>query len=378
MEQPFLPARQAPSHSLPQHATALLRQARDVVDGISSADDAWRGVRPFTLVRRGDRNTVLRTRVPEGDGTPLVFKLLGGDAELADADLRYMSALTGRGVVPDVVADLGDARGFAMVDAGDETLSRVLEQRSAREAQAAIVQMAQVYARLHVEGRAMVARTQAMRDGVLTRELGTWTDGLARALEWLQLSDEDVRVRRALTRIVNAWYADREALTLTHGDPAPSNVLFLPESGEARLVDFEYGAARHPAHDIAAWDVLCPLPNDLVQLLRDEYAAARSALGWPMTPYDHRYASVVAYRALALLAWLPREARDQDRPWVDAWSARQAVLSTLDRLVLRCAGDSELQRLAEAASEAAIRWRKEWPEIEEVLPPWPALRGNTA
>lgn len=373
MEQPFLPARQAPSHSLPQHASALLRQARDLVDGISSAGEAWRGARLFTLLRRGDRNTVLRSRLP-GDGAErLVFKLFGSEAELADADLRYMSALTGRGVVPDVVADLGDARGYAMVDAGDETLTRVLEQGSVEEARAAIVRMAQAYARLHVEGRAMVARTEAMRDGVLTRELGTWTDGLARALEWLQLSDDDTRVRRALTRIVNAWYADREALTLTHGDPAPSNVLFLPESGEARLVDFEYGAARHPAHDIAAWDVLCPLPNDFVQLLRDEYAAARSALGWPMTPYDHRYVSVVAYRALALLAWLPREAREQDRPWVDSWSVRQAVLSTLDRLAQRCAGDSELQRLAEAASEAALRWRREWPEIENVLPPWPAF-----
>lgn len=378
MEQPFPPARHAPSHALPQHATALLRQARDLVDGISSAGEAWRGARPFTLLRRGDRNTVLRSRLPGEGAASLVFKLFGGEAELADADLRYMSALTGRGVVPDVVAELGDARGFAMVDAGDETLTCVLEQGSDREARAAIVRMAQAYARLHVEGRAMVARTEAMRDAVLTRELGAWTDGLARALEWLQLSDEDSRVRRALTRIVNAWYADREALTLTHGDPAPSNILFLPESGEARLVDFEYGAARHPAHDIAAWDVLCPLPNDFVQLLRDEYAAARSALGWPMTPHDHRYVSVVAYRALALLAWLPREAREQDRPWVDAWSARQAVLSTLDRLAERCAGDSELQRLAEAASESAIRWRREWPEIDTVLPRWPALSSRAS
>lgn len=373
MEQPFLPAREAPPHSLPQHAAALLRQARDVVDGMSSTGEAWRGVRPFTLLRRGDRNIVLRSRLSGDDGARLVFKLFGGEAELADADLRYMLALTGRGVVPDVVADLGDGRGFAMVDAGDETLTRVLEVGSAREVREAIVRMAQAYARLHVEGRAMVARTEAMRDGVLTRELGVWTDGLGRALEWLQLSDDDSRVRRALSRIVNAWYADREALTLTHGDPAPSNVLFLPEGGEARLVDFEYGAARHPAHDIAAWDVLCPLPNALVQLLRDEYAAARGALGWPMTPYDHRYVSVVAYRALALLAWLPREAREQDRPWVDAWSARQVVLSTLDRLAQRCAGDSELQRLAEAAREAAVRWRSEWPEIGAVLPPWPAL-----
>ena len=184
--------------------------------------------------------------------------------------------------------------------------------------------------------------------------------------------------RSALTRIVTAWYADRGALTLTHGDPAPSNVLFLPEGGEARLVDFEYGAARHPAYDLAAWDVLCPLPNEFVQGLTREYAAARAALGWPVSTDDDSYVAVVAYRALALLAWLPREARERDCPWVDAWSARQAVLSTLDRLAVRCTGDTALHTLAEAAREASARWRRSWPDVTEVLPPWPALRGALA
>ena len=378
MEHPYLPGRQETTPPLPVHATALLRQARDFVDGLASVGESWRGAHPFTVLRRGHRNVVVRARVAV-DGSPtLVLKLAGDEADLADADLRHMLALSGLGVVPDVVAEHGEARGFAMVDAGDDTLTRVLEQGTPGEVQQGLARMARAYARLHVEGRALVARTEALRSGGLTRELGDWTDGLPRALEWLQLSDEDSRVRRALTRIVTAWYADRGALTLTHGDPAPSNVLFLPEGGEARLVDFEYGAARHPAYDLAAWDVLCPLPNDFVQGLTREYAAARAALGWPVSTDDDSYVAVVAYRALALLAWLPREARERDCPWVDAWSARQAVLSTLDRLAVRCTGDTALHTLAEAAREASARWRRTWPDVTEVLPPWPALRGALA
>ncbi len=360
---------------------ALLRTARALHDGPATPSEPWQRDVAFTVLRRGERNTVLRAVVhgPEGDARRVVLKLFGNDADLADADWRCMQALSGTSIVPDVVATLGDARGFAMEDVGDETLERVLARGTASDALQVVARMATAYARLHVEGRALVARTEAMRSSALTHELAAWTDGIPRALAWLRLSDDDSRVRRALSRVVHAWYAARDAVTLTQGDPAPGNVLLLAD-GSVRLVDFEYGAARHPAHDLAAWDVICPLPNEAVQLLRAHYAADRAALGWPMVEEedDAAYAAACVHRALALLSWLPPGARDVDRPWVDSWSARQAVLSTLDRLAARARHDMELQRLAEAAEVAAAHWRSAWPELGEVLPPWPAFRGAIA
>jgi len=381
MEYPNSSGRMGPTDAIPALAESLLRDARRLLNGVPGPDEEWRGATRFTVLRRGDRNTVMRARVPGDDDVDpasartLVLKLAGDDADLADADLRNMHALTGLGIVPDVVADGGEARGFAMRDAGDDTLTRRLMAESPAIARDGVVRMARAYARLHVEGRALMDRTASMRQAAMTRELGLWMDGLPRALAWLRIGAHDARVRRAMSRISAAWYAGREQLTLTHGDPAPGNVLFTRD-GEARLVDFEYAAPRLPAYDLTAWDVLCPLPNDLLQLLRAEYAAARGALGWPVAADGEAYDVVVAYRALALLAWLPPEGVERDRRWVDAWSVRQAVLSTLDRLADRCRANGELQRLAEAAAAAAAHWRGEWPTVTEVLPPWPALASR--
>ncbi|MBK6304685.1 MAG: hypothetical protein IPF47_02740 [Gemmatimonadetes bacterium] len=377
MEHPYLPGRQETTPPLPVHATALLRQARDFVDGLASVGEAWRGAHPFTVLRRGHRNVVVRARVAV-DGSPtLVLKLAGDEADLADTDLRHMLALSGLGVVPDVVAEHGEARGFAMVDAGDDTLTRVLEQGT---------------------------------PGRYSRAWPAWPARMP-AFTWRGApSSPGPRRCAPVASPVNSATGPtdcrgpsngcscRTRIRACGGRSRASSPPGMPIAGPSRsrtsirrratcssfrraarpLVDFEYGAARHPAYDLAAWDVLCPLPNDFVQGLTREYAAARAALGWPVSTDDDSYVAVVAYRALALLAWLPREARERDCPWVDAWSARQAVLSTLDRLAVRCTGDTALHTLAEAAREASARWRRTWPDVTEVLPPWPALRGALA
>lgn len=380
MEHSYAPVTAGPGNALTLRAAALLRSARHCVDAATAESEGWRGTPAFTVVRSGDRNTVLRARVPNGGhaGTSLVFKLPVGDAERADADLRCMLALTGTGVVPDVVAELSDARGFAMQDAGDCTLEWALARGGERGVRAAVAAMARAYARLHVAGRSQARHHEGLRSAARTRELGDWTDGLPRAFAWLHLADGDARVRRALTRIVAAWYADRDTLTLTHGDPAPGNVLLVGASGEARLVDFEYGAVRHPAYDLTAWDVLCPLPNDLVQHLRHAYVSERARLGWPVPAAHVGYEAILAYRALAMLAWFPPAARERDGDWVAPWTVRQAVLSTLDRLGERGADDPHLRGLAEAALTAAAHWRREWPEIVDVLPRWSSLRNAVA
>jgi hypothetical protein len=366
----------------PVDVPALLRAARDMADGRVGATEAWRGEATFTILQRGERNTVLRAAfaVPGGETRRVVLKLFGDDGDLADADWCCMQALSGTGVVPDVVAESSDARGFAMADVGDETFERVLAEGSASDAMQVVARMASAYARLHVEGRALVARTEALRSSALTGELSRWMDGLPRALAWLQLTERDARVRRALARVMQVWYAGRDAVTLTQGDPAPGNVL-LHADGTVRLVDFEYAAARHPAFDLAAWDVICPLPNEAVQLFRAHYAEARAALGWPLAEGEDEaaYAAILTHQALALLSWLPTTAREHDVPWVASWSARQAVLGTLERLATRARADTALQPLADAADQAAASWRRAWPEVgEALLPPWPAFRGAIA
>jgi hypothetical protein len=364
----------------PAMVPSLLRAARALHEGHAGATEAsWEGV-AFTVLRRGARNTVVRATVTAspGQARSVVLKLLGEDHELAAADWRCMKALSGTGVVPDVVMRLPDVHGFAMVDAGDETLARVLERDTAGDALRAVASMAVAYARLHVAGRTVVTRDGAARFPAGRDEAVRWRDGIGRALSWLHLTGDDPSLPHAVERVLRVVTAG-DAATLTQGDPAPGNVFLTPHR-PARLVDFEYGAVRHAAHDLAAWDVICPLPNEAVQALRSGYADARERSGWPLGPGedDASYAAVCTHRALALLSWLPAAARHGDVPWVASWTARQAVLSTLDRLAERARDDVALHWLADAAQQAAVHWRRAWPDVRDVLPPWPAFRDRNA
>lgn len=359
------------SHSLTQAARALIAVH-------AQRNRAWRGGAQLHVLRRGDRNMVFRAVAADGSGAAptLIVKIAVGDPALAESDVRCMQSLTGTGVVPDVVLESEVQRGYLVTDAGDDTLQRVLEEGTAGDVTDAVHRMARVYARLHVEGRSLVGKTEALRESELTRELVPWMDGIEHALSWLRLDAGDARCRRALARITSAWYASRRILTLTHGDPAPSNVLLTPD-GEARLVDFEYGSPRHPSYDLSVWDSLCPLPLELVDAHLETYAAARAELGWPVDESEASdYASLVAYRALAMLSWLPQSARSTDESWVETWSVRHAVIAVLERLAVRGAVDADIAPLAERAQENAQRWRARWPEVGEALPSWPALRGE--
>ena len=376
MEFPESRFRIGADETLAGQAIALLREGRRFLSGGAGGAEAWRGAQ-FDLLRRGDRNTVLRARLASGhDGIAptLVLKFWDGDVERADADLQALTALAESGVVPRIIAEDAATRGFAMEDLGDDRLEDRLQGDDRAGAWGAVEAMGEVYARLHVEGRAHVVRTGALRAAGQTRDFAAWAEALPRALAWLALEGDDPRVQRAVRRIMPAWYASRESLTLTHGDPAPTNVLFDP-SGRARLIDFEYAGARPPAYDETAWEVLCPLPEAPLRRLRSAYAAARAAMGWPIDPDAHAYEALVAYRALALLSWLPASARERDRAWVGAWRVRQAVVHALERLAGTLGGDAELQPLADAGERAARRWRAAWQLEGTVRPVWPALEG---
>jgi hypothetical protein len=149
-----------------------------------------------------------------------------------------------------------------------------------------------------------------------------------------------------------------------------------------RLVDFEYGAYRHALYDVTAWDVLCPLPEDLVTLVRETHRVALAAT-WPAAHDEARYheawAALASFRALALLNWIPAGSLEADRPWVEDWSARQAVLAALFRLWRNASTVLSLAALGRAAERAFHALAARWPEIgaekgeAAFLPHWPAL-----
>lgn len=160
-------------------------------------------------------------------------------------------------------------------------------------------------------------------------------------------------------------------LALSHGDPAPTNNHVGPSS--TRLLDFEYGAYRHALYDVTGWYVLCPLPETWLAALHGtfrEHLARDGALSVDEEGYGAAWAAMSAYRALAILGWLPLDIVDEDRPWAEEWTMRGALLTAATRLGRATAGPGGLSALSEAGSQLARAARRRWPELGSGLPWW--------
>jgi hypothetical protein len=173
-------------------------------------------------------------------------------------------------------------------------------------------------------------------------------------------------------------YAHPTVASLTQGDPAPSNVVFTPD-GQARLVDFEYGAERQALSDVVQWWIRCPLPEPwfeaLIDRVRAELLAAR--VYRDADAFDDDLSHAATYAALYMFTWLPISATvSDDPPWVGRWHARQALLSSSSRGARAARAvpalapiHAWLARLNEALQQA-------WPASGDGAPDWQDLVGK--
>jgi len=239
----------------------------------------------------------------------------------------------------------------------------------------------------------------------VTRELGRLTARLATATHQPPPSVDDVAIREcsalaAAWPKVEAWAAqlgvrgndavaaavaavlDRWAYpskaSLTQGDPAPSNVVFLPD-GQGRLVDFEYGAQRHVLADLVQWWIRCPLPERWFESVVDEVRAAfvGNAIYADAEAFDDDLAYVATYAALYMFTWLPIDQTIADDPaWVGAWRARHALLSSSSRGMRAARSAPHLLPLAEWLDALNSALMRAWPASGDGAPDWNALVGK--
>ena len=132
-------------------------------------------------------------------------------------------------------------------------------------------------------------------------------------------------------------------LAFSHGDPAPSNALVRAD-GTIVLIDFEYAGARHRGYDIAAWHVLCPLDEALLDALHAGYGVEIDELD-----------AMIRWRAAQVIAMVPLSVLETDRDFVPGWSSR-------------CAVTTAARRGGFDALHGALAPR--WPESADRLPEW--------
>jgi hypothetical protein len=183
---------------------------------------------------------------------------------------------------------------------------------------------------------------------------------------------------RAIAAVTDC-YANGKPASLTQGDPAPSNVAFTTD-GQARLVDFEYGAQRHALADLAQWWIRCPLPEpwfeELVDIVRNELMAA--GIYDNVDVFDDDLAHLATYAAMYMFTWLPiGAALTEDPPWVGNWRVRQALLSTCTRGARAARSARGLEALSEWLTQLGAALSRAWPASGDGTPDWNALVGKS-
>jgi len=237
--------------------------------------------------------------------------------------------------------------------------------------------LGQVMARLIIATR----HTPPDVDDVAIRERAALVEAWPKVDAWageigVRTSDD---VARAIATVEDR-YAHPPKASLTQGDPAPTNVVFTPE-GQARLIDFEYGAQRHVLADLAQWWIRCPLPEPWFEAIVDEVRAALIAaqIYRDADEFDDDLAHIAAYAALYMFTWLPiRPALSGDPAWVGAWRVRQALLSSSSRGMRAARAGSGLAPLAEWLAELNSAMTREWPASGDGAPDWFAIVGKNA
>jgi hypothetical protein len=340
------------------------------------------------VIKDTARSLVLRCRVegtPAG-GSSVIIRQVRADAARGFSDwagLEFLSALPeARGLVPRFIAGDAAARLFVMEDLGSgRNLQDILEHEGTAALRTALGSLARQMARLHRAALGKEHDFEELRRSLPEAdELGrqtesrVWLHGRAKVTNWFTAVNRvPPRGLDASLEHVAAVYEQADGfLAFTHGDPAPSNNHF--SGSGTRLLDFEYCAYRHALYDLSAWNVLCPLPADCVAGMVAEFRA-ELAPGFPAALDDacfaEAWACLCAYRALAVLSWIPPAILAENRSWVGTWTAREAVLVILSRLEAVTATVPALEAVNGGAGILLHELRLRWPaygDAESLLP----------
>lgn len=264
-----------------------------------------------------------------------------------------------------------------------ENLDTLLNNSSYEIVESAVLQLAKQTAKLQGATLGYEEVFQQIRNSLPEAEecgriveAKRWYTNMHKAYQWFEIdglfSLQDFE--RCISFINDSYENPGRYLCFTHGDMAPSNNLI--KGNDLYLIDFEYGGYRHALYDITCWNILCPLPEQLVTKMKVKYREEFSTfLPNPLEEkdFEKEWAIISAWRALAMLSWIPFSTLETDASWVNDWSMREAVLSTICRLHKECIKFDEGIKLGSAAKELEKHLRQRWNIHKDTIPNWSAF-----
>ena len=126
--------------------------------------------------------------------------------------------------------------------------------------------------------------------------------------------------------------------------------------------------------------IRCPLPEQWFEAVVDEVRAAFVGNGMyaDAEAFDDDLAHVATYAALYMFTWLPiRQTVTEDPPWVGAWRARHALLSSSSRGMRAARSAPTVAPLADWLDALNAALSRAWPTSGNGAPDWNALVGKT-
>lgn len=348
------------------------------------------------VLKESSRSFLVRANIsgPASFGPSIIVKQIRSQPSCGFSDYATTQFLTQlgftEGLSPAFLAGDVHQRVYILEDlGGSRSLADVLGEPDLAQALLTLRLLASKSAQLSIMGYRQETKWNQLR-GTLPgatetgrhAETRRWKEALPRALTWFETAGIPVspEILDVLECIQMEFDEPGNLLSFTHGDPAPTNN-HIAENGDVRLLDFEYGTYRHVLYDLTAWDTLCPLPRATVT----EMIAAFRATATPTFPllgdetlFQTAYAKICAYRAVAILSWIPTDILNANRPWVDeGWTARHAVLAAVDRLVFTTCSIPSLAPLTDAAMRLLNDISRQWSEVMPMHTRWTALNSIT-
>ncbi len=340
-----------------------------------------------TVIARRDRSLTLRCATSGWRGVAsVVIKRNDGDDERGFNDwasLQFLSEVGDATLAPRFHAGSAVERFVVMQDLGmPNSLEQILATGDKTATMDAVKSLAVTMARLIIatigkESHFLTLRQALPGSERLGRvgEAARWRESIDRVRRWA----EALAIRlpagfdEACHDVASTFADPGPWLAFSHGDPAPSN---SHVSGNvARLIDFEYAGYRHALYDLTGWNTLCPLPeswlDEMRRVFRDELGRHREEL--PLVDdeaFRRGWGAMCAYRALAIMSWLPTDLLDADRPWAVSWSSRAALLTAARRLQLTTTDIAGLEPFAEFGARMHKTLRKHWPKESDDGPDW--------
>jgi hypothetical protein len=350
-----------------------------------------RGIAETTRLKQTGRTLVLRCAL-DADGsdapsTVIVKKMLASE-ECGFSDwgsLEFIGTTPGRDLAPSFHAG-EPSKGIYIIEdlGGSGSIDDLLRRDDRAAATDALMRLAGQCAKLHRGTLGMEEEFEAIRrrlpgaDGLgRHREGERWDGARERVRGWFASTGARLDERfDAECAWLNARYVEPGAfLAFTHGDIAPSNNHV--RDGEVKLLDFEYGGYRHALYDMAVWNVLCPLPASLLEPMLARY---RESLG-PDVPadgeeFEREWSAICAWRGIGMLGWFSPRIMEENRPWVEEWSARDAFLRSVRMTAERASRMEETAGIAESFARLADALTSLWSDTEGRIPQWKAMQRS--